>query len=114
MCMRVYIASTHACLCACVPCVRVHTFINIKKGLVRISLAPSHDAGSLHAENSNRPIPIQKTNTYYRRAKQQLSYSESSVIVTIMRFVYNAPLSVCRRTYIVRLRIVSLKVTSSW
>ena len=68
----------------------------------------------VHAEHLNRPIPIQKTNMYYRRAEQQLSYSESSVIVTIMRFVYNAPLSVCRRTYIVRLRIVSLKVTSSW
>ena len=34
------------CVCALCACECVHTFINIKKGLIRISSAPSQDAGS--------------------------------------------------------------------
>ena len=46
-CVRVCVcACVRVCVCACVCCERVHTFINIKKGLIRISSAPSQDAGS--------------------------------------------------------------------
>ena len=52
-----------------------------------------------HAKNKNRPIPM------------QIMYM-TSIVTIVMRFVYNTLLSVYKRTYIVRLRTVSLTDTS--
>ena len=117
--MRVYIASTHACLCACVPCVRVSVWACTYVYKHKEGPGP-YLVGSFTGCRKSFMLKIKIDLFPYRKricTIVELSnsfHSESSVIVTIMRFVYNAPLSVCRRTYIVRLRIVSLKVTSSW